>query len=544
MRRFRFPALLSLALCGLAASPKAARDALTAEALLRHTRTLASDEFEGRGPGTPGEDRTVAYLIAEFQRLGLKPGGANGAWTQDVPITGIRSEVALQLTAAGAIEALTFPQDFVAWSPSVEPAVGVADSGLVFVGYGVTAPQYGWDDFKGLDVRGKTLVILVGDPPVPDPARPGELDPQTFEGRAMTYYGRWSYKFEEAARRGAAAALIIHETQPAAYPWFVVINSWGREQFRLTDAAGPALRVAGWLSLERAQRLLEANGTSYAELKAAAVRRDFQPRELRERAGFTARQTTRAVRSRNVLARRDGRDARRRDEWVIYTAHWDHLGRNAGGDGDQIFNGAADNAIGTAGLLELAGAYARAPRAPKRSVLFLAVTAEEQGLLGAKYYAEHPVHPLDRTVANLNMDGLNQWGRTLDVRQVGRGASTLDAVLDAVVKAQGRRVEPDPNPERGTFYRSDHFEFMKQGVPALYLKAGGRYRDRPAAYGEQKVREYIDRDYHKVSDEVKPDWDLGGAVEDLRVLLEVGWRVAEDRAWPKWNAGSEFKAKR
>jgi Zn-dependent M28 family amino/carboxypeptidase len=522
------------------AQSKRAAATINSAELLEHTKVLASDAFEGRGPGTPGEEKTVRYLTEQFQKFGLQPGMPDGSWTQDVPIVGVKSEV--QFTLGG--EALVFPQDCVCWSPELGAAATVPETEMLFVGYGVSAPEYGWNDFKDVNVRGKTIVILVNDPPVPDPADSTKLDAKMFGGNAMTYYGRWTYKFEEAGRRGAAAAIIIHETKPAAYPWFVVVNSWGRERFDLEGDTSPKAKIAGWMSLERAQKLFAANGTSYEAMKAAALKNDFRPVPLKEKAAFTARNQSRSVKSRNVLAKIEGRDAKLRDEWVVITAHWDHLGRNTELTGDQIFNGAADNAIGTAGLLELAEAFAKSPRKPKRSVLFLAVTAEEQGLLGAAHYVAQPAYPLTKTVANLNMDGLNQWGRTRDIGQIGLGASTLDAVLAAAVRSQKRIVRPDPHPERGIFYRSDHFEFMKRGVPALYLKAGDEYLGKPAGYGESKVNEYIDRDYHKVSDDVKPDWDLSGAVEDLRLILDVAWRVADQRRWPEWNQGSEFKAAR
>lgn len=513
---------------------------IKSEDILRHTKVLASDEFEGRAPGSPGEDKTVAYLIEQFRSFGLKPGAANGSWTQDVPIVGVKTEVDFKLGG----ETLTFPQDYVAWSPRLEASVDVPANDMLFVGYGVTAPEYGWDDFKGVDVRGKTIVILVGDPPVPDPKKPEALDPEMFKGTAMTYYGRWTYKFEEAGRRGAAAALIIHETKPAAYPWFVVVNSWSRERFDLEGNTTPRPDIASWISLERAQKLLEANGTTYEAMKAAAVKKDFKPVPLRQKAAFSAKQTLRPVKSRNVLAKIEGRDAKLRDEWVIYTAHWDHLGRDPKLPGDGIFNGAADNAIGTAGLLELAESFAKEPKAPKRSILFLSVTAEEQGLLGSAYYAAHPEYPLTKTLANINIDGLNQWGRTRDVRVIGWGSSSLEDTLAVAARKQGRVTLPEEHPERGGFYRSDHFEFMKLGVPGLYAKSGSDYRDKPAGYGEEKVNEYIDRDYHKVSDEVKPNWDLSGAVEDLQLLHETGRRIADDKRWPEWKAGSEFKAVR
>jgi Zn-dependent M28 family amino/carboxypeptidase len=540
MRPNRLLSCLAAMILPMAAPLLRAESAILAQELLQHTRVLASDEFEGRAPGTPGEEKTVQYLTDQFRALGLKPAGHGGSWTQDVPIVGIRSEVDFLLDG----QALGRPQDFVAWSPENGPLVEVPTTEMVFVGYGVHAPEYGWDDFKGVDVKGKTVVILVGDPPVPAPGKAGGLDPAMFKGEAMTYYGRWTYKFEEAGRRGAAAALIIHETKPAAYPWFVVVNSWGRERFDLEDDTSPRSRIAGWISLERAQALLAANGTSYEAMKATAVRKSFRPVPLKQKAAYASRQNRRTVKSRNVLGLLEGREVSKRDEWVVYSSHWDHLGRDPKIPGDGIYNGAADNAIGVAGLLELAERFARDGKRPRRSLLFLSVTAEEQGLLGSAYYAANPVHPLQRTLANINMDGLNQWGRTRDVRVVGFGSSTLEDVLSREARRQGRVTLPETHPERGTFYRSDHFEFMKRGVPGLYAKSGIDYRDKPAGYGEGKVNEYIDRDYHKVSDEVKADWDLSGAVEDLELLHAVGWRIAEDRRWPEWRKGAEFRAAR
>lgn len=532
-------ATAAMPLLAFAAEPRGA-GSIRPEDILEHTRVLASDEFEGRGPGTPGEAKTIDYLIRQFRRAGLKPGMPDGSWTQDVPIVGVKSSVGFTLGG----EALVGPQDYVAWSPRTGDAVAVPNTDVVFVGYGIDAPEYGWNDFREVDVRGKTIVILINDPPIPDPAHPDQLDPKWFGGKAMTYYGRWTYKFEEAGRRGAAAALIIHETAPAAYPWFVVINSWGRERFDLESNRSPRSDIAGWISLERAQKLFAANGTTYEAMKEAARKPGFRPVTLKQKASFTARNESRSVKSKNVLGVVRGRDPKLRDEWVVVTAHWDHLGRNTTLEGDQIFNGAADNAIGTAGLLELAEAFGTAAKPPKRSMLFLSVTAEEQGLLGAAHYVAQPVYPLTKTVANLNMDGANQWGRTRDLRQIGRGASTVDAVVDAVAKSRGRVVLPDAHPERGGFYRSDHFEFMKGGVPGLYLKSGDEYLGKPAGYGEAKVNEYIERDYHKVSDQVKPDWDLSGAAEDLRLYHDILWRLSEDRRTPQWNPGSEFKAAR
>ncbi len=496
---------------------------ISAERLLRNTQALSSDEFEGRAPGSHGEDLTVDYLINQFKAEGLQPGTPEGGWTQYVPIVGVKS------------------QDFVAWCPKQTPEASIDERDMIFVGYGITAPEYHWNDFKDEDVRGKVLVCLINDPPIPDPVDVTKLDENMFKGNAMTYYGRWTYKFEEAARRGAAGAVIIHETKPAAYPWFVVVNSWGRERFDLADSMKPTVDIAAWISFARAQKLFSDAGFSLQELKQKALSKDFKPIPLGVRASFKAKNTVRSVKSRNVLAKREGADPKLKDEWVIYTAHWDHLGTNSDA-GDHIFNGAADNAIGAAGLLELASAFATDKHPPKRSVLFLAVTAEEQGLLGTAYYAANPSYPLQKTLADINMDGLNQWGKTKDVRVVGFGNSTLEDVLAKYATDQHRIILAEAHPERGTFYRSDHFEFARVGVPSLYAKSGDDYRDKPAGYGEAKVNEYIDRDYHKVSDEVKPDWDLSGAVEDLQLLFNVGHAVANDRHWPIWKKGAEFKS--
>ncbi|MBI4408570.1 MAG: M28 family peptidase [Gemmatimonadetes bacterium] len=527
------------------AAIEAAAATITAGDLLRHTRVLSSDEFEGRAPGTPGEEKTVAYLTGEFRRIGLEPGNPNGTWTQDVPLVGISTQATSWLDVAGRRIELSFPDNYVAVSRRVTQDVHVEAAELVFVGYGVVAPEYGWDDYKGVDVRGKTIVMLINDPAVPDPSDPTRLDPSLFRGPAMTYYGRWTYKYEIATERGAAAALIVHETGPAGYPWQVVTGSWGRENFDIVAADRNMGRVPieGWITRELAEKLCAAAGQDFAQLKAAAVRRDFRPVSLNGKATFHVRQSPREVRSKNVVAKLAG-SPQRRDEVVVFTAHWDHLGRDSTLAGDQIYNGAKDNASGTAALLELAEAYAALPRRPDRSLLFLAVTAEEQGLLGAKYYAQNPLYPLARTLANLNIDGVNQWGRTRDIVVVGKGMSTLEDLLEQAAARQGRVVDPDPEPEKGFYYRSDHFELAKQGVPALYTDEGIDYIGRPHEWGLEKRDEYTQRDYHKPSDEVKPDWDLAGAVEDIRLFFDVGLAVAQGDAWPEWKEGSEFRARR
>ena len=524
-----------------------AMESLGGPRLLAHIKVLASDEFEGRAPGTAGEERTVAYLTEQFRRLGLKPGNPDGTYVQKVPLAGFRAtEASGSFRHDDKTIGLSFLKDWVAVSRRRAEDVKVENSDVVFVGHGVVAPEYGWDDYKGMDVRGKTLLILVNDPPVPDPNDPSRLDPAVFKGRAMTYYGRWTYKYEMASEKGAAAAILVHETGPAGYPFSVVTGSWGRENFdiRASEEAKTRVAVEGWVSRDKASELLTACGRDLEALKASAARRDFRPVPLALTASFAIRNALRQVESRNVLARLDGSDSKLKDETVIYTAHWDHLGRDDSLTGDPIFNGAADNASGVAALLEIARAFTRISPAPQRSILFLAVTAEEKGLLGAKHYAANPLYPLEKTLANINMDVINLWGKTSDIVSVGLGQSTLDDVLNNAAGARGRVVVPDAEPEKGFFYRSDHFEFAKRGVPALDPKGGMRYLNQPADYGQRKHDEYTQNDYHKVSDEVKPGWDLSGAVEDAQVLVEVGYRVAQGERFPEWLPGTEFRARR
>ena len=526
----------------LARDADSAANSITAEAILNHIRVLASDEFEGRLPGTRGEDLTVDYLIKQFREMGLEPGAPGGSWTQAVPLVGYRGEPSAELAAAGRRIALKYLEDYVAVAPRLEPVTAVENSEIVFVGYGAVAPEYDWDDFKGVDVRGKTLLMLINDPAVPDPVDPARLDERLFKGRAMTYYGRWTYKYEIAAQKGAAAAIIVHETEPAGYPWGVVQNSWGGENFAIAGQQGERVAVQSWLTREKTKELLAAAGMDFEALKRAAARKDFRPVRLPARATFRIRNTLREVASRNVIARLEG--AQKPEECVLYTAHWDHLGRDRSLEGDQIFNGAVDNASGVAILLEIARAFTRLKPRPPRTVLFAALTAEEQGLLGAKYLAEHPVCPLEKTLANINIDGMNPWGRTRDFVVVGLGNTTLDELAEELARRQGRVLRADAEPEKGFFYRADHFEFAKQGVPAFYSHAGTEFLDKPPGYGEQKRKEFIERDYHKPSDEIKADWDLAGAVEDARLLMWLGFEVARGEQWPQWKPGTEFRARR
>jgi Zn-dependent M28 family amino/carboxypeptidase len=529
------------------ATSEAATAGITAASIEARTRTISSDAFEGRAPATPGEEKTIAYLEAEFRKLGLQPGNPDGTYLQSVPLVGITSDVKATFRAGNQTIAVEPVTEFTALSRRLTPTVDVPATDLVFVGYGVVAPEYGWDDYKGLDVRGKIIVMLVGDPPVPDPTT-GRLDERMFKGKAMTYYGRWMYKYEIAAAKGAAGCLIVHETGPAGYPFAVLGSAWGRESFDLVRAdrnAGLAA-IEGWLTLDAATKLFTAAGQDYAKLKAAAAKKEFRPVPLAATAAFSARNSVRNVTSHNVVAALPGADAQAKDEWIVYSAHWDHLGRDPRLSGDQIFNGASDNAIGVAMLLEIAETFAARPPAerPKRSLLFLALTAEEKGLLGARYYAENPLHPLPHTVANLNFDRGQTVGPTRDLEVVGYGNSDLDDLATAILARSGRVPVPDTESEKGRFYRSDHFEFAKLGVPAFYTHPGKDVIGQPAGTGKNREDEYTSIDYHKVTDEIKPWWNFAGAVADAGLFFEMGRQLANGRDWPQWKPGNEFKAKR
>lgn len=521
-----------------------ALESITAGDLLRRIEVLAHDSMEGRAPGGAGEERTVRYLESELRTMGLAPGNPDGTYIQNVPLVGLTSSVTGRLDIDGTTIELQGPRDFIAGTRRVTPEVTIEGSDLVFVGYGVVAPEYGWDDYKDVDVTGKTIVMLVNDPAIPSPTDSMQLDDAMFRGRAMTYYGRWTYKYEIAAEKGAAAAIVIHETGPAGYPFEVLSAGWGQESFDIKSPDENMSRVAvqAWMPEPAIRGFLEQMGHNFDELKRQALRQDFRPVDLGAQASFTLRNEVREIQSRNVVAKLEG--AQDPGEYIIYTAHWDHLGMNEAMEGDNIYNGALDNASGTATMLEIAEAFTKLPQPPDRSIVFLAVTAEERGLLGAKYYAENPLYPLEQTAANINMDGINQWGRTEDLVVIGLGNSELDDVLQDAAATQNRRLEPDAEPEKGFYYRSDHFEFAKQGVPALYTDAGVSFVGKPAGYGQQKRDEYTANDYHKPSDHIKPDWDLTGAVDDAQLLFQVGYRVSQRRAFPEWKPGTEFKARR
>ncbi len=533
-----FTVVLFLA-CGCGSGgDAAAKRSITSEELAADIAVLASDEFEGRGPASKGEELTLEFLKEEFEKLGLAPGNGD-SYFQEVPLVEmtVNFGTGLLIWSDKTTTRLIYGDEYSIWTRRTVERVSLDRSDMVFAGYGIVAPEYGWNDYEGLDVRGKTVVLLVNDPGY------ATRDSALFNGRAMTYYGRWTYKLEEAARQGAEGALVIHETGPAGYPW-EVIGHWNRHHFELVAEEGEASYCAmeGWLQGEVARELFRQAGKDYDALKEQAATRDFQPVPLNLRISLTLTNTIRRSTSHNVLALLPGRN--RPDEVVIYTAHWDHLGKDPSLKGDQIYNGALDNATGVAGLLELAEAFSRLGRRPGRSLLFLAVTAEEQGLLGSQYYATHPVFPLEKTVAVLNMDCLNIFGPMKDVTVIGYGSSELDDYVAAAARRQRREVRPDPEAEKGFFYRSDHFSFAREGVPALYLDNGIDHVEHGEAWTREQMDRYTAERYHKVTDEFDPAWDLSGAVDDLRLLFAVGHRLSRERAFPNWREGSEFKARR
>jgi Zn-dependent M28 family amino/carboxypeptidase len=530
----------ALALC-LSTTPVLAADPIDAARIARHIEVLASDSFEGRAPASAGEAKTVAYLIEQFRAAGVEPGGdlKNGtrAWTQDVPLARFAIDGPVQVSAGGE----TWTQgEQVALRASQTGArrLDLKDAPLVFAGYGVKADEKGWDDFKGMDLKGKVILVLVNDPDF-------ETGAGDFGGKAMTYYGRWTYKYEEAARQGAAGVLVIHETAPAAYGWATVKNSNTAELFDIirddpTKAHAP---LEGWIQRDAAAALLRKAGLDYEALKSQARSRDFRPVALPGvslSASFAVNATT--VISKNVVGVLPGRS--RPEERVIYTAHWDHLGvGGADATGDRIYNGAADNASGVGALLELARVFASGPR-PDRSLVFLAVTAEEKGLLGTEYYAAHPLYPLGSTVADLNMDGMNLVGLTRDVTMSGDAPLTLQDDLVKLAAERGLSFSPDPNPEAGSFYRSDHFPLAKRGVPAISFGAGQDLVEGGLAAGKAASDDYIRERYHQPADEFDPKWDLRGLSQEVGLFYELGRRLANSSVWPEWKTGAEFKAER
>ena len=525
---------------------KPALDVITPDGLLAHIKVLSSDEFEGRAPGTKGEELSLKYISDQFRSIGLKPGNPDGSFTQEVPLAGIKSDPRMIFVVNGQSTELKYPDDFVASSARLQPEIKINNSDIVFVGYGIVAPEYGWDDYKDVDVRGKTILILINDPLIPDPKDPSRLDEKMFKGKAMTYYGRWTYKYEIASQKGAAAAVIIHETEPAAYPYSVVKTSWAKENYELDapDKNKNAVQVRSWITLDGAKKLLTDCGQDFDSLKKAAITKEFRPVPLSAKVSVAIKQQLRSVKSHNVIGKFEGSDPKLKAEYVIYTAHWDHLGSHPELQGDQIFNGAVDNASGDAAVIQLAAAFSKLNPPPKRSILFMCTTAEEANLLGAQFYATHPLYPLEKTLADINIDGVNPWGKARDIEDLTDGNSTLDDLLGQAATQQGRVMKPNSQPEKGGFYRVDSFEFAKAGVPCLGTAGGIDIISKPSEYGKQKRDEYIAKHYHQPSDEVDPTWDLSGAVQDVDLLFEVGYQIANADKFPEWKPGAEFKPKR
>ncbi|NVK51039.1 MAG: M28 family peptidase [Cyclobacteriaceae bacterium] len=500
--------------------------------------SLSSDYFEGRMPFSEGEKKTINFLVQEFESYGLEPGNGD-SYIQDVPLVSILTEAAPSMEIKSSKESLTLEglKDYVFWTQRTDSAIAFQDAELVFAGFGIVAPEYGWDDYKNIDVKGKIVVVLVNDPGF------GTEDASFFKGNTMTYYGRWTYKYEEAIRQGALGCLIVHNTIPAGYGFNVIQNSWNASKLYLDDRGkgGYKLAIEGWVTLPTANKLFEMAGLNERELLAKARKADFEaiPMGLTASSSMTVKATYNA--SKNVVAKITGTE--RPEEYVIYSAHWDHFGIGKPDEtGDSIYNGALDNASGTAALLALAKAFHES-KAPKRTVIFLAVTAEEQGLLGSAFYAQNPIYPVDKTVANINIDGVNPYGKMRDVSVIGKGQSEMEDLLEVELEKQGRYAAPDPNPVAGYYFRSDHFNFAKVGVPALYFQNGVDHEEKGKEYGMEMEENYTMEYYHKPSDEYDPDrWNLEGAVDDVQLLYNVGQNISNSVQWPNWKEGSEFKA--
>jgi Zn-dependent M28 family amino/carboxypeptidase len=525
--------------CLYVAAAQAAGAAQFDEAQIREAiRTLASDRFDGRAPASVGEQRTIDYLAGRFRQLGLQPAN-HGSYLQDVPMVQITPSADAVLTISGGAAALRFAygSDIVVTTPHPQATVSLGESALVFAGYGIVAPEYRWNDYAGLDVRGKTVVVLVNDPGY------ATEDPALFHGKAMTYYGRWTYKFEEAVRQGAAGVLIVHDTGPAGYPWAVVRNSWTGPADELPPGKGYLPQIQGWLSHEAATKLLAAAGQDLTALSAAATRRDFRAVDLHLAASLTLHNQVRDVVSHNVVALLKG--TRHPEQIVVYSAHWDHFGEKPGPDGKaQIFHGAVDNGTGIAGLLALARRFSSERPAPLRSLLFIATTSEEQGLLGSAYYAAHPLFPLADTVANLNMDVMDTYGATRDLTVRGQFMSTLDDLLGREADSLGLKLQPDADPAKGYYFRADHFEFARQGVPSLSVYQGTDYVGHPPGWGLAQQLAYNDRRYHKPLDVYDAAWNLDGMLQQLQVLYLTGRALADGDAWPEWYQDSPFRTAR
>jgi Zn-dependent M28 family amino/carboxypeptidase len=523
------------------ALPQVEVPALSEATMKDVTRELSLDSYEGRAPGSVGEEKTVAYLISKYKAAGLEPGN-NGSWTQDVPLIEITAKNVSALTIAdrsGKAMSFAYGNEYVIGSYRETPKTDIKQSEMVFVGHGIVAPEKGWNDYAGVDVRGKTVVVMVNDPDFENEGLDGP-----FGGKAMTYYGRWTYKFEEAARQGAAAVLIIHDTAPAAYGWNVVNSSWTGTQFlaQSKDGGKSQTQANGWIQKSVAKEIFAAAGQNLDKQMAAAKQKGFKAVPLNLSASMNFENDIARKASKNVIGVMKG--TKRPDEYVLYTAHWDHLGRcTAAPDGDDICNGAVDNATGTAALVALAEGFAKAG-ATERSVVFLAVTAEESGLLGSKFYAENPIFPLSQTVGGVNMDAFSMSGPAKNLTVIGKGKSQLDLYLEAAAKSEGRTPESEPTPEKGFYYRSDHFSFAKLGVPMVYFEGGDDLVTGGKAAAKAAAEDYEKNRYHAPGDEFDEKWDWSGVMSDLKLYYRIGRMLAMTDAWPNWNEGDEFRAVR
>lgn len=511
---------------------------ITSDFLRAQVAALSSDELEGRGPTTRGDVAARAYLAEQLQAMGYEPGGADGSWQQPFDLVGVDAHMPKTWTfKRGARSvALTWWEQFIAASGVQAERAELKDAELVFVGYGITAPEYAWDDFKGVDVRGKVLLMLNSDP---------DWDPALFAGPSRLYYGRWSYKYESAARQGAAGAIIIHTTPSAGYPFQVVQTSWTGEQFELPADGAPTVTVKGWVTESAAAKLVALAGRKLPALVESARSKDFRPVPLGITTSLAFTNTVHRAPTANVYGLLRGSDPALRDEAVVVTAHHDHLGvGKPNAAGDTIYNGALDNASGCAQVLAIARAFAAMPKRPRRTIQIVFVAAEEQGLLGSAYYAAHPTFPPGAIAANINIDGGNIWGKTRDVTYVGKGKSSLDAIVEEIAREQGREVKPDQFPDRGFFYRSDQFNFAKIGVPALYINSGTDFVDKPAGWGVECLKAYESRDYHQPSDELRDDWTFEGMIDDATIGLWTAFQVVQCDDLPTWTPGDEFEAAR
>ena len=517
---------------------QAGRAYITRGSLEAPIRFLASDALEGRGPGTRGDQLARLYLATQLESLGLKPAGPNGQWQQPFDVIGIKSQLPKTWSFQGKSDRvdLTWRDDYIAVSGQQSENVAIDDAELVFVGYGIQAPEYKWDDFKGASLKGKVLVMLNNDP---------DWDPKLFAGKRRLYYGRWVYKYESAARQGAAGAIIVHTTSSAGYPWQVVQSSWGGEQFELPAENEPRIQLKGWATEEAVRRLLRSSGYDLDKLAAAARSRGFKPVPLGIRTSIAFTNKLSRSQTGNVAGVLTGSDPKLADQVVVFSAHHDHFGiGEPDASGDRIYHGALDNASGCAQVLAMARAFTSLPERPRRSLLFLFVAGEERGLLGSMYYALHPTFPAGKLAADLNFDGGNMFGRTRDVTLVSQGKASLDQVAESVAKWQGRVLKPDQFPDRGYYYRSDQFSFAKIGVPALYFAEGTDFIGRPPEWGRQQLEAWELKKYHQPGDKLDDSWNFDGMVEDAQLGFYSGWLIAQADAMPTWNPGDEFEAAR